>query len=172
MSKPTANDPVNPMELEDASLHIAQAASTLRVLCDSHEGQQVPEMQMALGLVSEYLHRCAFDLSDMHMRHSRAVAAPAAGVFEDGMSTRRPPIAGLPPARECPLCGASDDICIVQTSPDIEKFGLNYRASCGNCGVDAPGGPVVMDAVSGWNTRGKLYETADQTEVVAKEKGA
>jgi hypothetical protein len=60
--------PVEALELEMASLHVAQAASTVRILCESLPSE--PEFQNALGLVSEYLHQCAEDLSEMHRRHS------------------------------------------------------------------------------------------------------
>jgi len=74
------------------------------------------------------------------------------GVFKDDRAERTP-LAGLPPATDCPFCGRHDDIMVSQIQPHDHEQGPWFRAHCGTCGVDAPGGSTVLEATQGWNRR-------------------
>jgi hypothetical protein len=68
-------EPVAPRELEDASLHVAQAASTARIIMGALDSEA--DAQHAAALLSEYLHGIAAQLSDMHVRQSHTMAREA-----------------------------------------------------------------------------------------------
>ena len=77
------------------------------------------------------------------------------GIFKDD-GAERTPLAGLPPATHCPFCGRHDDVMVSQVAGPEDKHGEWYRAHCGICGADAPGGATLLDAAQAWNKRGGL----------------
>ena len=97
------------------------------------------------------------EIDSWHVRHEHApkpAGALGVGVFTEDDSARTP-LASLPPAVPCPFCGRHDDIMVSQTN-DAGSKGEWFRASCGICGADAPGGETPLKAAEGWNTRGEL----------------
>jgi hypothetical protein len=96
----------------------------------------------AVSVAADVL-RLARDRIDLAERQLHA--SDSAGRFTDDDFERRP-LAGLPPALLCPFSGRHDDVMIsqVQTAPEAW-----YRAHCGICGVDAPGGQTELQAAEG-----------------------
>lgn len=74
------------------------------------------------------------------------------GSFTDD-DGERTPLPDLPAALPCPFCGRSEDIQISKTSEETSKYGSWFRANCGTCGVDAPGGFTLLEAAVEWNKR-------------------
>lgn len=64
----------------------------------------------------------------------------------------RTPLPGLPAALPCPFCGRTDDIMISESAESSAEDPW-YRASCGICGVDAPGQYTLSEAAQEWNKR-------------------
>jgi Lar family restriction alleviation protein len=54
----------------------------------------------------------------------------------------------------CPFCGheCNDDYLEI----DGEKYGHDFKASCGYCGASAERGDSVDEAINNWNTRSNL----------------
>lgn len=61
----------------------------------------------------------------------------------------RTPVPDVPAALPCPFCGQHNDLLIVE----VKEHAPWYRAQCGVCGVDAPGGETQCEAATHWNTR-------------------
>ena len=132
------------------------------VLVSQHFGDlaNLPPEDVPAGMT---LHEAAKDLDRLYdeldawyvrgEHTSKSSSASGLGVFTDDGSLRSP-LAGLPPALPCPFCGRHDDIMVSQIQDASHAQGLWFRANCGTCGVDAPGGDSPLAAAHQWNKRG------------------
>jgi hypothetical protein len=134
--------------------HVALAAQSFGDLAD------LPREHVPAGMT---LHEAAKDLDRLydeldawyvgHEHSPKSSSVSGLGVFTDDGSLRSP-LAGLPPALPCPFCGRHDDIMVSQIQDASHAEGTWFRANCGTCGVDAPGGDSPLVAAQEWNKRG------------------
>lgn len=108
---------------------------------------------LTLDQAAKDLDRLYNELDSWEVRHEHRMKASAGlRAFTDDRPERIP-LPDLPHAWPCPFCGRHDDIMVSQTQEAGHPHGPWFRASCGYCGVDAPGGETLLEAAQGWNTR-------------------
>ncbi len=129
------------------------------------------------------LYQAAADLEGLHneldawdVRYEHVPKSPATGpglgMFTDD-GPARTPLTGMPPALPCPFCGRHDDIMVSQIKDASHAFGAWFRASCGACGVDAPGADTLLQAADEWNNRpSSKPPSATSESVVEADSGA
>lgn len=118
---------------------------------DARGRDLLPDLDGAIELLGGETQRVINELDPCVLE--RGMPSAVTGVFTDD-DANRTPRSGLPPALPCPFCGRHDDIMIGEEQDVVE--GPWFRAKCGICGVDAPGGSSLTAAATGWNTRGRL----------------
>ena len=121
---------------------------------DARGRDLLPELDGAIELLGDETQRVINELDPCVL--GRREPSAVTGVFTDDDGDRTP-LAGLPPALACPFCGKHDDVMITKVSAVTDNREEWFRATCGNCGVDAPGGDSLAIAAEVWNTRGRLH---------------